>query len=175
MNDQISSADQKDTVSLESDIIGQVARLPLKPSEANALLPLFEAISNSLYAIQERFGDDGINKNGRIDVTVLRKLDDGGISVIDGFQIRDNGIGLNKANYKSFRTPFSQHKMTKGGKGVGRLGWLKVFGKIHIDSCYDDKEKRKYRSFDFILREPLNKSLFEVSNSILCSFCLCLG
>ena len=24
-------------------------------------------------------------------------------------------------------------------------------------------------------REPLNKSLFEVSNSILCSFCLCLG
>ena len=34
---------------LKSDVIGQVARLPLKPSEANALLPLYEAVSNAVH------------------------------------------------------------------------------------------------------------------------------
>lgn len=53
---------------LRSDVIGQVARLPLKPSEANALLPLYQAISNSLHAITERFGDDGLAEKGRIDI-----------------------------------------------------------------------------------------------------------
>ena len=50
---------------LESDIVGQVERPPLKPSEANALLPLYEALSNSLHAIQDWFGDGGIAIRGR--------------------------------------------------------------------------------------------------------------
>ena len=111
---------------LNSDIVGQVARLPLKPSETNALLPLYEAISNSLHAINERFGDGGIGKNGRIDIEVLRDKQDDGSTPVVGFVVRDNGIGLNQVNFSSFCTPFTQHKLRRGGKGVGRLGWLKV-------------------------------------------------
>ena len=33
---------------LHTDVIGQVARLPLKPSEANALLPLYEVVRDRL-------------------------------------------------------------------------------------------------------------------------------
>lgn len=136
---------------LESDVVGQVARLPLKPSEANALLPLYEAISNALHAIQDRFGDDKIHEQGRIDIEILRS--DGELeNPIRGFRVSDNGIGLDEDNYKSFRTPFSQHKMKKGGKGVGRLGWLKVFKDITIDSAYYNGEGLERRSFKFVLR-----------------------
>ncbi len=118
---------------LESDIMGQVARLPLKPSEANALLPLHEAISNALHAITDRFGDQALADKGRIDIEILHG--DGGDDdqpPVIGFVVSDNGIGLNAYKFKSFSTPFSQHKMTRGGKSVGRRGWLKVFEKIEV-------------------------------------------
>lgn len=138
---------------LHSDVIGQVARLPLKPSEGNALLPLFEAISNSLHAITERFGDDGLADKGRIDIDVLRTELEDGTTPVTGFVIRDNGIGLNEENFVSFCTPFSQHKINKGGKGIGRLGWLKVFKKITINSAYQNGGTLERIAFDFVLRE----------------------
>lgn len=138
---------------LNSDIIGQVARLPLKPSEANALLPMFEAVSNSLHAIHDRFGDDQHAEKGRIDIEVIRAdLKDGEGHVI-GFEISDNGIGLNEQNFNSFCTPFSQHKIKRGGKGVGRLGWLKVFDKINIKSNYLNDKSLHGKEFDFVLRK----------------------
>lgn len=138
---------------LHSDVIGQVARLPLKPSESNALLPLFEAISNALHAIHERFGDDDLADKGRIDIDVMRSELDDGISPVIGFVVRDNGIGLNEENFVSFCTPFSQHKIRKGGKGVGRLGWLKVFKDITVTSAFQNGGTLEQIAFDFILRE----------------------
>lgn len=138
---------------LHSDVIGQVARLPLKPSEGNALLPLFEAVSNSLHAINERFGDDGHAEKGRIDIDVLRTELEDGRTPVTGFIVRDNGIGLNKENFSSFCTPFSQHKIKKGGKGVGRLGWLKVFKSISISSAFQNGQTLERVAFDFVLRE----------------------
>lgn len=138
---------------LHSDIIGQVARLPLKPSEGNALLPLFEAISNSLHAIHERFGDDGLADKGRIDIDVQRTDLEDGSAPITGFIVRDNGIGLNKENFASFCTPFTQHKIKKGGKGVGRLGWLKVFKSISVTSAFLSGGSLERIAFDFVLRE----------------------
>jgi hypothetical protein len=138
---------------LHSDVVGQVARLPLKPSETNALLPLYEAVSNSLHAIGERFGDDGLAEKGRIDIEVLRdELEDGSTPVTD-FVVTDNGIGLNEENFVSFCTPFSQHKISRGGKGVGRLGWLKVFRHITVESAYTNGDVLERRAFDFVLRE----------------------
>lgn len=144
---------------LHSDVIGQVARLPLKPSEANALLPLFEAISNSLHAITERFGDDDLAEKGRVDIEVLRAPQTDGITPVQGFNIKDNGIGLNEENFRSFCTPFSRHKISKGGKGIGRLGWLKVFKKINVISAYQNDSALKQIAFDFILREKNQISL----------------
>ncbi|MGM0561697.1 MAG: hypothetical protein ACQETX_11590 [Pseudomonadota bacterium] len=138
---------------LHSDVIGQVARLPLKPSETNALLPLFEAISNALHAINERFGDDGLVDKGRIDIEIMRTELDDGSAPVTGFVIRDNGIGLNEENFVSFCTPFSQHKIRKGGKGVGRLGWLKVFKTITVSSSFQNGVGLEQIVFDFVLRE----------------------
>lgn len=138
---------------LKSDVIGQVARLPLKPSEANALLPLYEAISNSLHAITERFGDNNLSDKGRIDIDILREDADDDGAPVSGFRVTDNGIGLNKDNFESFCTPFSQHKIAKGGKGIGRLGWLKVFKKITVSSAYANGGALEQIAFDFVLRE----------------------
>jgi hypothetical protein len=140
---------------LKTDIVGQVARLPLKPNEGNALLPLFEAISNSLHAITERFGDKKIAEKGRIDIYVMRQEtpDSEEVGNVEGFIIADNGIGLNEKNYKSFSTPFSQHKISKGGKGIGRLGWLKVFKSIRVDSCFLNETGLETRQFNFLLRD----------------------
>ncbi len=138
---------------LHSDVIGQVARLPLKPSETNALLPLFEAIHNSLHAINERFGDDGHAEKGRIDIEVLRNENEDGTTPVAGFIVRDNGIGLNEENFTSFCTPFSQHKIKKGGKGIGRLGWLKVFDNITVSSAFLNGKQLERIAFDFVLRE----------------------
>lgn len=148
---------------LHSDVIGQVARLPLKPSESNALLPLFEAISNSLHAINERFGDDGLADKGRIDIDVLRAEPDDGSMPVTGFVIWDNGIGLNSENFVSFCTPFSQHKIKKGGKGVGRLGWLKVFKNITVSSAFQNGSALEQIAFDFVLRESNQVDIKEPS------------
>lgn len=138
---------------LESDIVGQVARLPLKPSEASALLPLHEAVMNSLHAIHERFGDEAIAEDGRIDIRLLRKADGSDPGPVVGFEVTDNGAGLNEENYQSFLTPFSMLKVRRGGKGVGRLGWLKVFKDIHVHSGYQTPEGIASRDFNFILRK----------------------
>jgi hypothetical protein len=136
---------------LESDIIGRVNRLALRPSEKNALLPLMEAVSNSVHSISDLYESETAAK-GRIVVTVLREGDDPTARVI-GFDVEDNGIGFTDGNFKSFKTPDSRWKETRGGKGVGRLAWLKVFGMISIDSTYEDSASWSRRRFDFRLSE----------------------
>lgn len=137
----------KNMADLVSDIVGRVKRLPLKPSETNALLPLMEAFSNAFHAVNQRFGVRAV-KAGLIRVTVLR-ADDG----VKGFKIEDNGIGFTDENYRSFHMPDSQQKLGLGRKGVGRLAWLQVFGGAKIESVYLDNDQLMRRSFDFVLDE----------------------
>ena len=69
---------------------------------------------------------------------------------IVGFKVVDNGIGFTNRNMKSFLTLDSQYKADKGGRGVGRLLWLKAFRRVNINSIYkDDDEKLKSRKFLF--------------------------
>lgn len=139
--------------SLQTDIIGRVKRLPLDPSEKSALLPLFEAISNGLHAIDDCFKNNA-SKEGKIVIEVLREESDENESRVIGFIITDNGIGLNKKNFESFCKPDSLYKIERGGKGVGRLGWLKIFKDIRIDSCFlNEDENQCNRSFLFKLAE----------------------
>ena len=138
---------------LTTDIIGRVRRLPLKPSATSALMPLFETVSNGLHAIEDRFGDKARDL-GKIEIEVIREDPLKYNSSICGFVVTDNGIGLDDCNYASFLKPDSQHKFQRGGKGVGRLGWLKVFQNIRVDSTYiDTGGQPAVRSFDFLLRE----------------------
>ncbi len=139
---------------LKSDIVGQVLRLSLPPNQANTLIPLYEAVSNSLHAIQEQFeSDTEVLNSGCINIEVIRKENGGSKNPVTGFIIRDNGVGLNNKNYDSFKTPFSQYKIRKGGKGIGRLGWLKVFKKIIIHSKYQEKDELIKRNFSFHLEK----------------------
>jgi len=137
--------------SLESDIVGRVNRLALRANEKNSLLPLMEAISNSIHSITDLYGSDA-GTRGQITVHVHRG-DGKSDGQIVGFDIEDNGIGFTDENYRSFRTPDSRWKETRGGKGVGRLAWLKVFDRITIDSTYADFVGYKRRHFDFRLAE----------------------
>jgi signal transduction histidine kinase len=93
-----------------------------------------EAVSNSIDSITERMGDRAA-KDGQIVIRVIRDHDNEATPVI-GLDVEDNGIGFTEANYRSFRTPDSRKKEAAGGKGVGRLAWLKVFSSIKVDSTY---------------------------------------
>lgn len=137
---------------LITDIMGQVARLPLRPSPESALLPLFEAVSNSLHAIQDRYGDRGAGQHGQVVIEVSRENVDEEHPPITGFTIRDNGIGFTDDNYNSFQRPYTRAKIERGGKGVGRLGWLKVFENISVHSSYQNGAGIEHRAFNFVLR-----------------------
>lgn len=118
----------------------------MAPSYANTLIPLFEAIMNSLHAVQDRFGDDWA-KHCQIDVQLLEDSEGNPHS----FTIEDNGIGLDESNFSSFRTYDSRTKIKKGGKGVGRLTWLKVFKSVRVSSIFNESGARHERKFKFVL------------------------
>jgi hypothetical protein len=131
---------------LKENLQGRIDNLAMSPSYANTLIPIFEALMNSIHSVQERFGDDWIAK-AVINLSIETDDDENPVS----FTITDNGVGLNEANFDSFRTYDSRLKAKKGGKGVGRLTWLKVFERINIVSRFQSLSKTEQRSFDFVL------------------------
>lgn len=131
---------------LKENLKGRIDNLAMSPSYANTLIPVFEALMNSIHSVQERFGDDWIKK-GSIHLSV--ECDGDGNP--ESFVVTDNGVGLNDANFESFRTYDSRLKAKKGGKGVGRLTWLKVFERINILSKFSAETLVSQRSFDFVL------------------------
>jgi hypothetical protein len=133
-----------------NDPAGRINNISLAPNPKNTLYPLFEAIMNSIQAIEERFGRDHVS-SGYIRVTLIRTENGGCI----GFKISDNGIGFNQQNLDSFVKMDSQKKASIGGKGVGRLLWLKVADLVHIESVYVDTGTPRQVAFDFCLVDPV--------------------
>jgi hypothetical protein len=77
-------------------------------------------------------------------------------SDIPSSTISDNGIGLDKENFDSFLTLDSDLKLTIGGKGVGRITWVKVFNEVAVSSTYRSAKKLAQRSFKFRAnRDPI--------------------
>ena len=132
------------------DIEGRVSNIDLAVSRA--LLPVFEAVVNSFQAIQDLPSPNDcyikihvIRDEIHVDMdTEIKQL-----GRIIGFRIEDNGIGFTEENYNSFDTSDSTFKKTRGGKGVGRLLWLKAFEKVEIESYYSQGIKAMYRKFRF--------------------------
>jgi hypothetical protein len=132
------------------DLVGRInnTKLPL----SNGLYPLFEAISNSIHAIEE-----AKEKKGRIEIvrpTVKPGLfgaEPAASQSITGFVVTDNGVGFTDTNFKSFQTSDSTRKQTKGGKGVGRFLWLKAFDTVEVESVFQAAGKWHRRTFGFRL------------------------
>ncbi|MEA3030552.1 MAG: hypothetical protein QOG13_1877 [Sphingomonadales bacterium] len=133
--------------SLKSDLVRRVDRLPKPIRTGDALIPLFEAISNSIHSVQTRFKSQ-VAKRGHIEITVSKAKGRRPLTIL----VVDNGIGLDKANFEAFSTTDTDHKIEIGGKGVGRLLWLDCFQSIHVESVYQAGAKMRRRSFDFSLR-----------------------
>jgi hypothetical protein len=131
---------------------GRVRNLGFSPSPLNALFPLFEAIANAFHAVEARFDRDA-PKLGKIQIEIVRTDSEDENPPIAGFIVRDNGIGLNEDNWKAFRTADTDSKIKRGGKGVGRLSWLKVFNNTRIVSIFEDGGNKNTRSFNFGLSE----------------------
>ena len=140
---------------MKLNLLGRVRNTRL--SHSNALLPLFEAVINSIHAIEEV----GPATLGEIKVFIERaktqqmKIDGTGpIDPIHSFRITDNGSGFTDANYESFCTSDSQLKLTLGGKGVGRFLWLKAFDHADIESTYQSPTGEYWqRRFELRLSE----------------------
>ena len=148
-----------DTNTMLFNIKGKLNQIRLSPS--NSLLPLFEAIVNSIHATK----DSGI-QNGLIQIELIRDnrqllIDnkDFDFRPIRNIKIIDNGIGFNEENYTSFQTANSIHKSKIGGKGVGRFVWLKAFKSVEIESIYKEEEQFQ-RTFKF------DEANFGISNHI---------
>lgn len=143
---------------MAADLRGRLRNTPLPYT--NALMPLFEAVVNSIHAIEEAgmdMSDGSITvaiqrqpKEPELEFDGARKRGPDPLEDIVGFTITDNGIGFNGTNMLSFQTLDSQHKVNLGGRGIGRLLWLKAFDRVTIDSVFKgDGDVWQRRSFDF--------------------------
>ncbi|MCC5612949.1 ATP-binding protein [Nostoc sp. CHAB 5834] len=103
--------------------------------------PIVEAIVNSIQAIKSKEGANGLvtitlKRNGQLELDGTQSGD----RKIEEIQIIDNGIGFNEINRESFDTLYSDLKINEGGKGFGRLTYLKYFDHVWINSAYQKKD-----------------------------------
>ena len=135
---------------MKVDLAGRVRNLDLPKSRP--LLPLLEAVSNSIHSIE-----DSGRENGRIVIRVIRDNNWilGGdaesrlLAPITGFEVEDNGVGFTPENFESFETCDSLHKQSRGAKGIGRLLWLKAFTSVRISSSFRNGSAFQLRQFQF--------------------------
>ncbi|BAF60678.1 hypothetical protein PTH_2497 [Pelotomaculum thermopropionicum SI] len=137
------------------NLSGRVKNFPLPKNRP--LIPLYEAIVNSIHAIDERKFEDKSFKDGIITIEVLRSPQMSfakELLPIEGFKITDNGVGFNERNMQSFLESDTTYKAKIGGKGVGRFSWLKAFKSVSISSMFKDNGVFKKREFIFSLDTP---------------------
>ena len=133
---------------LTPNISNRVRKLPKPSNNTQGLQPLFEAISNAFYAVEDLYGDS-ISASGQVVIHVndLNDVDKLNITV------SDNGIGLDKDRYDAFCELDTAFKRQKGGKGVGRLFWLDAFKNITVKSYFKNVYLNvECRKFEFALR-----------------------
>ena len=79
-------------------------------------------------------------RNGQPDV--LDRLED-----VDGFVVKDNGIGFTKSNRDAFDTLYTEQKIADGGKGFGRFTCLKYFDRVKVSSTFAEGDAFRDRAF----------------------------
>lgn len=156
---------------MNTDLRGRLRNTNLPYSKG--LLPLYEAVVNSIHAIEECHNDIDQHK---ITITIKRlpalPLEEGKkgrpmMGDIDGFTVEDTGVGFTDENFHAFQTLDTQHKENKGGKGIGRLMWLKAFEEARVDSYYKNEQgKIIHRNFSFTIPDGIIEGDISYSNSL---------
>ena len=131
---------------MEVNFSGLVDLHTLPTSEP--LLPLYEAIVNSIQSINQANIEDG-TINIYIERETTSSLMNNWETDIENIIIQDNGIGFTKENFISFNTYASSFKKMLGCKGVGRMIWLKAFEKVFVESVFSENGIFYSRSFMF--------------------------
>jgi hypothetical protein len=137
-------------MSMSTNLAGRIRNTSLPLS--NALLPVFEAVVNSIQACEDIGGIGNIKVSILRDKSQLELPGESGPAArpkISGFRIADDGIGFNDANFRSFKTLDSDHKVERGCRGVGRLMWLKAFRGVDVESVFEQDGQNKLRKFHF--------------------------
>ncbi|MBS4074758.1 ATP-binding protein [Ameyamaea chiangmaiensis] len=107
------------------DLASEVKRATLPEGLHGFLFPLFEAVSNSLHSIEERWGDY-VERDGRIEIEIS--------SAERQIVIADNGVGFDEKNLGAFLTPLTGNKYERGGKGFGRFIAFRIFRDVFYSS-----------------------------------------
>lgn len=114
-------------------------------SGTNVYTPVIEMVVNGIQAIEELGRDDGL-----IEIVVHREeqIDFiSGLPSISGFDVVDNGVGLNQKNRNSYDELYTDHKIDQGGKGFGRFTCLKYFENVRVESVFFEGSEYKKRNF----------------------------
>jgi len=134
----------------EVDINDAINNYELKDNEGFKYC-LFEAISNSLYCC--------LNNNTDINISInlyrtyaVNEIRQDNENYIQAFTIIDNGVGFTDENYDKF-TKKMYKTNHEGGKGLGRLSFLKVFDDVKITSGYREGVETILRKFSFSRNE----------------------
>ena len=90
------------------NIKGRVRNFSLP--ENKSLIPLFEAVVNSLQAIEERQKSDSFEGKILIKIDREETLSEDILGKIDNITITDNGIGFDEKNFTSFLESDSEYK-----------------------------------------------------------------
>lgn len=138
-------------------------------SGINVYTPLVELVVNAIQAIEEKGTGDGlveieVLRNGQPDI--LDRLEG-----VDGFVVKDNGMGFTQNNRDAFDTLYTERKITDGGKGFGRFTCLKYFDRVSVTSTFTDGDNYRDRSFrmgldtDIIVDEQVTDSQSQETGS----------
>lgn len=135
---------------------------------------LIEAVVNSIQAIEE-IGET----NGEITIKINRRNDqldfEGLTPDIESIEITDNGSGFNSKNRDSFETVYSDSKKEIGGKGFGRLTYLKYFREVFIESVFCENGKYSKRTFQSSQDELIKNETIEDCHLTTCKTKLTLN
>ncbi|MEN6497262.1 MAG: hypothetical protein ABFD16_23445, partial [Thermoguttaceae bacterium] len=153
------------SILIQTELAGKINNLPGFKSEA--LLPVFEAVVNSIQAIEDRGTPTG---KGKVTVFIHRESQKAlseefeREKSIHSFEIEDDGVGFDDVNYGAFCTADTTHKLARGCKGIGRFYWLKAFESVEIRSVYKDGDNRYFRELRFTREKGFEELRREVTD-----------
>lgn len=145
---------------LLTNIPGFVRQVRNKIKVGNYLFPMYEALVNSIQAVNSENGTIHLKIN-RAEIQLTTDESKPKDPNIIGFEIIDNGIGFDEENYQSFKNSYSEHKADLGCKGVGRFVGLAVFRRMEVDSIYRSSSdglmyKRTFTFTEKGIENPIN-------------------